>query len=66
MTAQVHAEPQKREREDEQQSDVPGAEARERAASVSTETDELLDDIDALLNEMPQDLAETFRQKNGQ
>lgn len=57
---------QRQPQEDPQSTDIPGAEARERAADISTETDDLLADIDELLNELPQDLAQTFKQQGGQ
>lgn len=37
-----------------------------KAAELSAETADLLDDIDELLNEMPQDLAANFKQRGGQ
>lgn len=49
-----------------EKTDIPGAEARERAADVSADTADLLDDIDELLNELPQNLAQTFKQQGGQ
>lgn len=46
--------------------EVPGSDARASAKTVSEETQDLLDEIDELLSELPQDLAVTFVQKGGE
>lgn len=43
-----------------------GSTARERLRKASDTTADLLDEIDDVLNELPQDLAETFKQLGGQ
>lgn len=64
---QVRKERQTQKAQDVQQdTDIPGAEARASAAKVSADTADVLADIDELLNELPQDLATSFVQRGGE
>ena len=66
MTAQTHRDKQQRKSEPPTPAETPSTGKAERARSVSAETDDLLDEIDALLNEVGQDVVDNFVQIGGQ
>ena len=66
MSGQVHQDKQARRNEPPTPAETPSTGKAERARSVSAETDDLLDEIDALLNEIGEDVVKNFEQVGGQ
>ena len=66
MSGQVHQDKQARRNEPPTPAETPNTGKVKQAQAASADTDDLLDEIDALLNEIGEDVVKNFEQVGGQ